>query len=158
GKRDSRDDGREHPALVQFRDDHDTEHRANDERHGPEEIPEPVYLLPVRDRGTDAAEEGADLEVPDDGTVGDAREEDCKNGMETKNPPPTMTEKMPTTKPPTRSSAVWHVSSQGASALFHESSITVLHPARTTYAPPSPFSVFPVETQAPYAASRMRAS
>jgi hypothetical protein len=36
-------------------------------------FPEPVYLLPVRDRGANAAEEGADLEVPDDGTVGDAR-------------------------------------------------------------------------------------
>jgi hypothetical protein len=53
----------------------DTEHRANDERHGPEEVAEPVYLLPVRDRGADAAEEGADLKVPDDGTVRDAREE-----------------------------------------------------------------------------------
>src|SRR5262245_21148995 len=61
-----------------MRDDHDTEHRANDERHGPEEVPEPVYLLPVRDRGADAAEEGADLEVPDDGTVGDAREEELQ--------------------------------------------------------------------------------
>jgi hypothetical protein len=40
--------------------------------------------------------------------------------METKNPPPTMTEKMPTAKPPTRSSAVWDVSSQGAFALIHE--------------------------------------
>src|SRR5215475_2525020 len=49
--------------------------------------------------------------------------------METKNPPPTMTEKMPTTKPPTRSSAVCHVSSQGAIALVHERSITGLHPA-----------------------------
>src|SRR6516165_5474240 len=48
--------------------------------------------------------------------------------MEMKNPPPTMTEKMPTTKPPTRSSAVSRVSSQGASALIHERSITVLHP------------------------------
>src|SRR5262245_40509531 len=48
--------------------------------------------------------------------------------METKNPPPTMTEKIPTTKPPTRSSAVCHVSSQGAIALIHEKSITVLHP------------------------------
>src|SRR5262245_26626436 len=76
GKRDSRDDGREHPALVQVRDEHDTEHRANDERHRPKEVPEPVYLLPVRDRGANAAEEGADLEVPDDGTVGDAREEE----------------------------------------------------------------------------------
>jgi hypothetical protein len=35
-------------------------------------------LLPVRDRGADAAEEGADLEVPDDGTVGDAREEELQ--------------------------------------------------------------------------------
>jgi hypothetical protein len=61
---------------VQVRDDHDTEHRANDERHGPEEVPEPVYLLPVRDRGTDIAEERADLEVPDDGTVGNARKEE----------------------------------------------------------------------------------
>jgi hypothetical protein len=60
------------------RDDHDTEHRANDERHGPEEVPEPVYLLPVRDRGADAAEEGAHFEVPDDGTVGDAREEELQ--------------------------------------------------------------------------------
>ena len=64
--------------LVQVRDDHDTEHRANDERHGPEEVPKPVYLLPARDRGADAAEEGADLEVPDDGTVGDAREEELQ--------------------------------------------------------------------------------
>src|SRR5262245_62810013 len=48
--------------------------------------------------------------------------------MEMKNPPPMMTEKMPTTKPPTRSSAVSGVSSQGASALMHERSITVLHP------------------------------
>src|SRR5262249_36426299 len=40
--------------------------------------------------------------------------------MEMKNPPPMMTEKMPTTKPPTRSTAVSHVSSQGASALIHE--------------------------------------
>src|SRR5262245_38498439 len=47
--------------------------------------------------------------------------------METKNPPPMMTEKIPTTKPPTRSSAVSHVSSQGASALIHERSITLLH-------------------------------
>src|SRR5215469_7746374 len=45
-----------------------------------------------------------------------------------KNPPPMTTEKMPTTKPPTRSSAVSRVSSQGASALIHERSITVLHP------------------------------
>src|SRR4030095_7738779 len=43
---------------------------------GQEGFPEPVYLLLVRDRGADAAEEGADLEVPDDGTVGDAREEE----------------------------------------------------------------------------------
>src|SRR4030095_12845895 len=78
GKRDSRDDGRKHPALVQVRDDHDTEHRANDERYGPEEVPEPVYLLPVRDRGADAAKEGADLEIPDDCTVGDAREEELQ--------------------------------------------------------------------------------
>src|SRR5262245_65969667 len=48
--------------------------------------------------------------------------------MEMKNPPPMMTEKMPTTKPPTRSSAVSRVSSQGACALIHERSITVLHP------------------------------
>src|SRR5215475_5753664 len=48
--------------------------------------------------------------------------------METKNPPPMMTEKIPTTKPPTRSSAVSLVSSQGASALIHERSITLLHP------------------------------
>src|SRR4029434_6125170 len=48
--------------------------------------------------------------------------------METKNPPPMMTEKIPTTKPPTRSSAVSHVSSQGASALIHERSMTLLHP------------------------------
>src|SRR5499426_1199995 len=48
--------------------------------------------------------------------------------METKNPPPMMTEKIPTTKPPTRSSAVCHVSSQGASALIHERSMTLLHP------------------------------
>ena len=61
-----------------MRDDHDTEHRANDQRHGPEEVPEPVYLFPVRDCGADAAEEGADLEVPDDGTVGDAREEELQ--------------------------------------------------------------------------------
>ena len=61
-----------------MRDDHDTEHRANDERHGPEEVPEPVYLLPVRDRGADAAEEGADIEVPDDGTVGHARQEELQ--------------------------------------------------------------------------------
>ena len=61
-----------------MRDDHDTEHRANDERHGPKEVPEPVYLLPVRDRGADAAEEGTDLEIPDDGTVGDAREEELQ--------------------------------------------------------------------------------
>jgi hypothetical protein len=40
-----------------------------------------------------------------------------------------MTEKMPTTKPPTRSSAVYHISSQGAIALIHERSITGLHPA-----------------------------
>src|SRR5262249_49427891 len=39
GQRDSRDDGRKHPALVQVRDDHDTEHRANDERNRPEEVP-----------------------------------------------------------------------------------------------------------------------
>src|SRR5215471_2273302 len=38
--------------------------------------------------------------------------------MEMKNPPPMMTEKMPTTKPPTRSAAVSRVSSQGASALI----------------------------------------
>src|SRR5262245_13365477 len=63
-----------------MRDDHHTEHRANDERHGPEEVPEPVYLLPVRDRGADATEEGADLEVPDDGAVGDVREEDLQEG------------------------------------------------------------------------------
>src|SRR5215467_882056 len=44
--------------------------------------------------------------------------------MEMKNPRPMMTEKMPTTKPPTRSSAVSRVSSQGASALNHERSIT----------------------------------
>src|SRR5262249_50083556 len=56
--------------------DHDTEHRANHERHGPEEVPEPVYLLPVLDRGANAAEEGADLEVPDDATVGNAREKE----------------------------------------------------------------------------------
>ena len=31
-----------------------------------------------RDRGANAAEEGADLEVPDDGTVGDAREEELQ--------------------------------------------------------------------------------
>src|SRR5262249_11981883 len=49
--------------------------------------------------------------------------------METKNPPPTMTEKIPTTTPPTRSSAVCHLSSQGASALGHQISITVLHTA-----------------------------
>src|SRR5215467_6882302 len=48
--------------------------------------------------------------------------------METKNPPPIMTEKMPTTKPPTSSSAVSGVSSQGASALIQERSVTVLHP------------------------------
>ncbi len=48
--------------------------------------------------------------------------------METKNPPPMITEKMPTTKPPTRSSAVSYVSSQGASTLIHERPITVLHP------------------------------
>src|SRR5262249_46026647 len=48
--------------------------------------------------------------------------------MEMKNPPPMMTEKMPTTKPPTRSSAVSRVSSQGASSLIHERSIMVLHP------------------------------
>src|SRR5262249_51455897 len=48
--------------------------------------------------------------------------------MEMKTPPPMMTEKMPTTKPPTRSAAVSRVSSQGASALIHERSITVLHP------------------------------
>src|SRR5262245_39104648 len=48
--------------------------------------------------------------------------------MEMKNPPPMMmTEKMPTTKPPTRSTAVSRVSSQGASVLIHERSITVLH-------------------------------
>src|SRR4029453_12278227 len=47
--------------------------------------------------------------------------------MEMKNPPPTMTEKMPTTKPPPRSSAVSRVRSQGAIALIHERSITVLH-------------------------------
>src|SRR5262245_2336264 len=47
--------------------------------------------------------------------------------MEMKNPPPMMTEKMPTTKPPTRSTAASRVSSQGASALIHERSITVLH-------------------------------
>src|SRR5215831_18175515 len=52
--------------------------------------------------------------------------------MEMKNPPPMMTEKMPTTKPPTRSTAVSHVSSQGASALIHERSITVLHRKDTT--------------------------
>src|SRR5262249_34696606 len=54
------------------------EHRANDERHRPKEIPQPVYLLPVRDRGANAAEKGADFEVPDDGTVGDAREEELQ--------------------------------------------------------------------------------
>src|SRR5215475_10284025 len=48
--------------------------------------------------------------------------------MEMKNPPPMMTEKIPTTKPPTRSSAVSRVSSQGASAPIHERSITLLHP------------------------------
>src|SRR5262245_3740505 len=47
--------------------------------------------------------------------------------METKNPPPMMTEKIPTTKPPTRRSAVLHVS-QDASPLFHERSITLFHP------------------------------
>src|SRR5262245_16261685 len=75
GKRDGRDDGREHPALVQLRNDHDAEHRADDEWHGPEKVPEPVDLLPVRDRRADAAEEGADLQVPHDGAVGDRREE-----------------------------------------------------------------------------------
>src|SRR4030095_14137026 len=45
-----------------------------------------------------------------------------------KNAQSIMTEKMPTTKPPTRSTAVSRVSSQGASALIHERSITVLHP------------------------------
>jgi hypothetical protein len=77
-KRNSRDDGQEHPPLVQVRDDHDTEHCAYEERHGPEEVPEPVDLLPVCDRGADAAEEGADLEVSDDGTVGDVREEELQ--------------------------------------------------------------------------------
>src|SRR5262249_5487927 len=48
--------------------------------------------------------------------------------MEMKNPPPMMTEKMPTMKPPTRSSAVSRVSSQGASALIHDRAVTVLHP------------------------------
>src|SRR5262252_9172509 len=48
--------------------------------------------------------------------------------METKNPPPMMTEKIPTTKPPTRSSAVLDVSSQGAAALIPERSITIHHP------------------------------
>ena len=61
-----------------MRDDHDTEHRANEKRHGPEEVPQPVDLLSVRDRGADAAEEGADLEVPDDGTVGNVREEELQ--------------------------------------------------------------------------------
>jgi hypothetical protein len=65
--------------------------------------------------------------------------------MEMKNPPPTMTEKMPTTKPPTRSSAVWRVSSQGAIALVHERSITVLHLPPTTVCTAFPFSVFPLE-------------
>src|SRR5262249_36426298 len=51
---------------------------ANDKWHRPKEVPEPVYLLPVRDRGANAAEEGADLEVPDDGTVGDTREEELQ--------------------------------------------------------------------------------
>jgi hypothetical protein len=68
---------------------------------------------------------------------------------ETKNPPPTMTEKMPTTKPPTRSSAVGHVSSQGALALIHERSITVLHPAPTTVCTAVPFSVFSLEAGVP---------
>src|SRR5262245_34330864 len=48
--------------------------------------------------------------------------------MEMKNPPPMMTEKMPTTKPPTRRNAVSRVSSQGASAVNQERSITVLSP------------------------------
>src|SRR5262249_13074741 len=48
------------------------------ERHGPEQVPEPIYLLSVSDRGADAAEKRADLEVPDHGTVGDAREEELQ--------------------------------------------------------------------------------
>src|SRR5262249_61903300 len=40
--------------------------------------PEQVYLLPVGDRGANAGEEGAALEVPDDGPVGDAREEELQ--------------------------------------------------------------------------------
>src|SRR5262249_43844350 len=64
--------------------------------------------------------------------------------METNNPPPTMTEKMPTTKPPTRSSAVWHVSSQGAIALIHERSITVPHLPPTTV-----FTAFPARAHPP---------
>src|SRR5215470_3825238 len=64
--------------------------------------------------------------------------------METKNPPPTMTEKTPTTTPPTKSSAVVHVSSQGGNALVHERSITVLHPAATTVCTAFPFSLLPL--------------
>src|SRR5215831_2755248 len=59
---------------------------ANDERRRPKEVPEPVYLLPVRDRGANAAEEGADFEVPDDGTVGDAREEELQERDGNKEP------------------------------------------------------------------------
>src|SRR5215471_2121658 len=61
--------------------------------------------------------------------------------MEMKNPPPMMTEKMPTTKPPTTSSAVSRVSSQGASALIHERSITcksqdlILHAPKRVLSP-----------------------
>src|SRR5262249_40861154 len=70
--------GGKHPALVKGREAKNPEPGANDERHGPGEFPEPVYLFPVRDRGADATEEGADLEVPDDGTVRDAREEELE--------------------------------------------------------------------------------
>ena len=61
-----------------MRDDRHTQHRANDEGHGPKEVLEPVYFLPVRDRGADTPEEGPDLEIPDDGAVGDAREEELQ--------------------------------------------------------------------------------
>src|SRR5262249_47985951 len=63
---------------VKVRDDQDREQGARDGGQRQRGVPEPVYLPPVRDRGANAAEEGADLEVPDDGTVGDAREEELQ--------------------------------------------------------------------------------
>src|SRR5262249_56685964 len=48
---------------------------AMEERQRQKRFRDRVYIVRVSDRGANAAEEGADLEVPDDGTVGDAGEQ-----------------------------------------------------------------------------------